>query len=127
MAVEGLRLKAYLVKLFGPALAELTGLSKGLDSEISELSVVIEKLTFVLDEDTFIALIKRLFANVVVNWTDKNDGQKKAIAFTPDFDSAMNIVFQGELFSIYPVIAFVLEVNYPDFFQQSLLSLLARK
>ena len=116
-AVEGLRLKAYLLKLIGPALGELAGSVEGLDSEINGagLSKVIEKITEVLDENTFVALIKRLLQNVLVNWTDEN-GKKHAVAFAQDFETALNVVFQGELFSIYPVLGFVLEVNYPDFF-----------
>ena len=70
MAIEGLRLKAYLVKLVGPALGELAGNVDGLDSEINSNSIskVIEKLTEALDENSFIALIKRLLQNVIVNW-----------------------------------------------------------
>ena len=119
MAVEGLRLKAYLIKLLGPALGELMTMTdvKGIDSEITGDGIgrVIEKLTETLDEDSFIALIRRLMQNVICNWTDEN-GTKKAIAFSSDFNTAMNAVFVGELFSIYPVLGFVLEVNYPDFF-----------
>lgn len=117
MAIEGLRLKAYLVKLVGPALGELAGNVDGLDSEINSNSIskVIEKLTEALDENSFIALIKRLLQNVIVNWVDE-EGGKHAVAFAQDFETALNVVFQGELFSIYPVLAFVLEVNYPDFF-----------
>ena len=118
MAIEGLRLKAYLVKLVGPALGELAGNVNGLDSEINSNSIskVIEKLTEALDENSFIALIKRLLQNVIVNWVDEEGGKKHAVAFAQDFETALNVVFQGELFSIYPVLAFVLEVNYPDFF-----------
>lgn len=117
MAIEGLRLKTYLVKLVGPALGELAGNVDGLDSEINSNSIskVIEKLTEALDENSFIALIKRLLQNVIVNWTDE-EGRKHAVAFAQDFETSLNVVFQGELFSIYPVLAFVLEVNYPDFF-----------
>lgn len=117
MAIEGLRLKAYLLKLVGPAIGELAGSVDGLDSEINSASItkVIEKITEVLDENTFISLIKRLLQNVLVNWTDEN-GQKHAVAFAQDFETSLNVVFQGELFSIYPVLGFVLEVNYPDFF-----------
>ena len=117
MAIEGLRLKAYLVKLVGPALGELAGNVDDLDSEINSNSIskVIEKLTEALDENSFIALIKRLLQNVIVNWVDE-EGGKHAVAFARDFETSLNVVFQGELFSIYPVLAFVLEVNYPDFF-----------
>lgn len=121
MAVEGLRLKAYLLKVLGPALGELMNVtgSSGADTEINGEVVgkMIEKVTETLDEDTFIALIKRLMQNVICNWKDE-EGNSKAIAFSTDFNTAMNAVFQGELFSIYPVLGFVLEVNYPDFFEK---------
>ncbi len=116
MAIEALKIKMFLVKKIGPALGEFMGLSS-MDNEIdgNVIAKVIEKLTETLDEDSFVALIKRLMQNVICNWTDK-DGQSRAIAFGNDFNTAMNEVFCGELFSIYPVIGFVLEVNYPDFF-----------
>lgn len=119
MAVEALKLKAYLFKLFAPSLGELVGEVKSLDSEITSNNIAkaVEKLTLVLDENAFIALLKRLFQNVIVNWTDEN-GQSRAIAFNNDFDTAMDLVFKGELFSVYSVILFVLEVNYPDFFSK---------
>lgn len=117
MAVEGLRLKAYLVRLIGPALAELAGGANGLDAEVSGemLSKTLMRLTEALDENVFVGLIKRLLQNVICTWTDKA-GKKHSIAFASNFEAAMNAVFQGELFSIYPLLAFVLEVNYPDFF-----------
>lgn len=118
MAVEGLRLKAYLLKLVGPALGELAGASDGMDAEINSemISKMIQKITDVLDENTFVVLVKRLLQNVIVSWTDSENGQKHSVAFAQDFETSLNVVFQGELFSIYPVLGFVLEVNYPDFF-----------
>jgi hypothetical protein len=124
MAVEGLRLKAYLVRTFGPALGELLGginISKigavgDLNLANAPIAAGIEKLMQQLDEDTFIALLKRLFANVIATWQE--NGKSRSIAFNQDFDTAMQLVFTGKLFSIYPLIGFVLEVNYPDFFDK---------
>lgn len=120
-AVEGLRLKANLVKLVGPVFGELMNFadSKNIDSEINSdaISRAIEKITEALDENTFITLIRRLMQNVICNWKDE-EGNQKAIAFATNFDVAMDAVFQGQLFSIYPVLGFVLEVNYPDFFEK---------
>jgi hypothetical protein len=124
MAVEGLKLKAHLVRTFGPALGEFLG---GIDgtkvSTISDINLGgdsfakgIEKLLEQLDEESFIALIKRLFANVVAYWNE--GGKNRAIAFGQDFDAAMQTVFVGKLFSIYPLIGFILKVNYPDFFDK---------
>jgi len=124
MATEGLRLKAHLVRTFGPALGEIIGSIDGKkltavgDIDLSSGSVTrgIEKLVEQLDESSFVALVKRLFANVVANW--KEDGKPLSIAFNNDFDAAMQAVFLGRLFSVYELIVFVLKVNYPDFFSK---------
>ena len=124
MAVEGLRLKAHLIRIFGPALGELLG---GVDGKsvknISEinlgsnsLSNGLEKLFQQLDEESFIALLKRLFSNVVAVWNE--GGKSRSISFGNDFETAMQLVFLGKLFSIYELIVFVLKVNYPDFFDK---------
>jgi hypothetical protein len=123
MAIEGLRLKAHLVKTFGPALGELLGgIDIGKDGGIGELQlnrldVVIERLMVNLTEDSFIALLKRLFANVIATWIE--NGKSRSIAFGNDFDTAMQLVFVGRLFSVYPLVGFILEVNYPDFFDKA--------
>jgi hypothetical protein len=123
-AVEGLRLKAHLVRTFGPALGELLG---GIDgkkvSGIADMNLGgdsiskgLEKLLEQLDEDSFVALVKRLLANVLANWNE--GGKPRAISFGNDFDAAMELVFLGKLFSIYQLMIFVLKVNYPDFFDK---------
>jgi len=124
MSVEGLRLKAYLVGTFGPAIGELIGGIDGnkvkgvLDLNPSSMSFSssLEKLFQKLDEDSFIALFKRLFANVIATWNE--DGKSRSIAFGTDFDTAMQLVFLGKLFSVYELAIFVLKVNYPDFFDK---------
>jgi hypothetical protein len=120
MAVEGLRLKAHLVRTFGPALVELLGginsvkdigvLSLGGDN----ISKGLEKLLEQLDEDSFEALIKRLLSNVIAVWPE--GGKSRSVSFGQDFETAMQLVFLGRLFSVYELILFVLRVNYPDFF-----------
>jgi len=124
MAVEGLRLKAYLVRTFGPALGEILG---GIDGAKIK-SVVdmnpggeaiakgLEKLFEQLNEDSFEALIKRLLTNVIANWNE--EGKNRSISFGNDFETAMQLVFLGKLFSVYNLILFVLKVNYPDFFDK---------
>jgi hypothetical protein len=124
MAVEGLRLKAHLVRTFGPAIGELLG---GIDTvrvgSIADISLGgdgiakgLEKLFEQLTEDGFEALVKRLLANVIAIWTE--DGKSRSISFGQDFETAMQLVFLGRLFSIYELIVFVLKVNYPDFFDK---------
>jgi hypothetical protein len=124
MAVEGLRLKAHLVRTFGPALGELLGGmdSKNIDSFLeagignSGISKGLEKLLEQLTEDSFEALVKRLLANVIAIWPE--GGKSRSISFGQDFETAMQLVFLGRLFSIYELIIFVLKVNYPDFFDK---------
>jgi hypothetical protein len=124
MAVEGLRLKAHLVRTFGPALGELLG---GIDgtkiSSIADISLGgggfsrgLEKLLEQLTEAGFEALVKRILANVIAIWPE--DGMSRSISFGQDFETAMELVFLGRLFSIYELIIFVLKVNYPDFFSK---------
>jgi hypothetical protein len=124
MAVEGLRLKAYLVRTFGPALGELLG---GIDAKkvgsIADINLGsgsfskgLEKLLGQMDEDSFEALVKRLFANVIANWNE--GGKNRSISFGQDFETAMQLIFLGKLFSIYELMVFVLKVNYPDFFDK---------
>ncbi|MDR2150130.1 MAG: hypothetical protein LBO67_04815 [Spirochaetaceae bacterium] len=123
MVVEALRLKFYLAGILGPGMLELisgynvsnTKKIEDLDLSSINLAGALEKLLSNLDENTFIALIKRLFQNVVATWTA--NGKSHAMALNSDFEVAMNLVFDGKIFTIYPLIAFILEVNYPDFFE----------
>jgi hypothetical protein len=132
-AVDGLRLKATLMRLFGPSLGELLGglnlkkISKAEDAsgieslqdmslDAAPIARGIEKLMGTLDEDTVVALAKRLLMNVICYWEE--NGKKHSIAFATDFDAAFEAIFSQKLFSMYPVIGFVLEVNYPDFFDK---------
>jgi hypothetical protein len=124
MAVEGLRLKAHLVRTFGPALGELLG---GIEAQkvgsIADISLGssnfakgLEKLLEQLDEHSFEALVKRLLTNVIAIWPE--GGKSRSISFGQDFETAMQLVFLGKLFSIYELLIFVLKVNYPDFFDK---------
>jgi hypothetical protein len=111
MAVEALKLKVCLVKTFGPALGALLSQGGG------ALASGIEKLMGVLDEDSFIALLRRLLGNTVAHW--EQGGKSRAASFAGEyFDAALESVFSGRLFSVYRLILFVLEANYPDFFSQ---------
>jgi hypothetical protein len=122
MAVEGLRLKAHLVRTFGPALGELLG---GINSikDVGNLNLGgesiskgLEKPLEQLNENSFEALIKRLLTNVIANWQE--GGRSHSVSFGQDFETAMEVVFLGRLFSIYPLLIFILKVNYPDFFDK---------
>jgi hypothetical protein len=124
MAIEGLRLKAHLVRVFGPAIGELLGGIGGQNvGSIADISLDgdgiakgLERLLEQLDEVKFIELVKRLLANVIAIWPE--GGKGRSIAFATDFETALQLVFIGKLFSIYPLILLELKVNYPDFFDK---------
>jgi hypothetical protein len=133
MAVEALRLKAYLIKTFGPAFGQMLGtLKDGLpqNGNIADLKLdgaalagAIESLMAQLDEDAFIKLVKRLFTNLTAKGKDEK-GQSFMRQFdAANFDVSFQMVFLGRLFSIYPVIGLVLEANYPDFFEKTVRSI----
>jgi hypothetical protein len=124
-AVEALKLKSFLLRKFGPSIGQAFGVLKdGLpenggigDMKLdgSALSQAIEKLMEQLGEAEFIDLIKRMFGNVTANLVI--DGKPLQFSFSEiQFDTSMDMVFSGRLFTIYPVILLVLEANFPDFF-----------
>jgi len=125
-AVEALRLKSFLLRKFGPSIGQALGtLKDGLpqNGKIGDLrldgdalSQAIEKLMEQLNEDDFISLIRRMLRNVRADF--ERDGKAVTMQFPEGetFDAAMDIVFKGRLFSVYPVMLLVLEANYPDFF-----------
>jgi len=121
-AVEALKLKAHLVKILGPALGRLIGSIRGagdvLNAEVNgiELAGALDGLMSQLGEDAFVALIKRMLGAASCEIPDETTGKPVMISFASDFDTKLDLVFQGRLFDVYPVLAFVLEVNYPDFF-----------
>lgn len=120
-ALEALRFKSYLLKTLGPAFAEAADIFKSVggnaDADISgnSLCSVVEKLTANLDEEGFVALVKRMFKFTTAKGKTA-DGNPLVAQFGDDFESNFNRVFAGRLFSIYPVMLLVLEANYPDFF-----------
>lgn len=122
-AMEAFRLKAYLVRLFGPALGRVLGSLDTSSMSITEANLDGDKLGEAvgvlfetLSEDTFIAVIKWLLKRVTVEITES--GKAVVLTFGDDrqFEAALDQAFQGRLFSIYPLLLFVLKVNYPDLF-----------
>jgi hypothetical protein len=123
-ASEAFKLKAYLFKKFAPAVGELSGLLKDgfpesgkigdikIDSQV--VTQTVEKLVVQLGEEDFLTLLKRMMQNVCAELTV--EGKSLKLFFTQNsFDTSLDIVFSGKTFSIYAVLLFVLEVNYPDF------------
>jgi hypothetical protein len=124
-ALEALRLKSFLLKKFGPSLGQALGsMGNGIPTDGSlldikidgaALSLAIEKLMEQLEEAQFIDLIKRMFRNVTASLV--KEGKELQFNFIDaTFETAMDVVFSGRLFSIYPVMLLVLEANFPDFF-----------
>jgi hypothetical protein len=127
-AVEGLKLKAYLVRSFGPALGEAIGsfgnlmkdetLNADMSIDGQGVARAIERMMMNLDPDQFIDLLKKLFSNVTAQ-VKGPDGKDRVIRFAgTTFDAAMELAFAQRTFSVYPVILLVLEVNFPDFFEK---------
>ncbi len=68
-----------------------------------------------LDEDTFFSLVLRILKETSVEMTDES-GNKKVINI--DGKQSFDMVFEEDLMEVYQVIGFVLQVNYPSFFQK---------
>ena len=120
MAGEALRLQSQLLKLFGPSFGAAIGAFKKGTTDIDG-DALANALMFLFnqfsDEEVLFNLIKRMMKNVVVEFTDDN-GLVVLFDFAESYESRLTIVFQGKLLTIYKVILFVLEVNYPDFFDK---------
>jgi len=127
--IEAAKLHPYLIRLFGPFLAKTVGslfkdglsFEKGksiLDEKVSldggDLSQAITDLVSQLTENEYESLLRRMLRNVTAHVV--KDGQVLQLSFGDlTFETSMNIVFTGKVFTIYSVLIFVLEVNYPDF------------
>ena len=124
--IEALKIKALLAKTIGPALGEMAGAigsikdAKSIDSihiDGHAFSGAIEKLMAPLGEEQFIELIERLFQNLNAIYTPEGTKTQTLINFgAGNFSAAMDAIFYGRIFSIYPVLLLVLETNFPDFF-----------
>jgi hypothetical protein len=128
-AIEGLKLKAFLVRSFGPALGEALGSFGNLlkDEKVNAdmaidgqgVARAIERMMMNLDPDQFIELLKKLFSNVTAQ-VKGPDGKDVLVGFIgAAFDASMELAFAQRTFSVYPVILLVLEVNFPDFFEKA--------
>jgi len=131
-AIEALKLKAYLIGTFGPALGQMLGSFQSLlpkdnpgNLDIGNIKIDgdalargIESLISHIDENQFIALIRRVFSRLTAKY--QQEGKELSFVFSESyFDSSMDKVFSGRLFTVYPVIGLVLEENYPDFFEKT--------
>jgi hypothetical protein len=116
-AMEALRVQTQLLKVAGPALAAIfSGVRSGdgakAKMEFSPifLAAALEKLSDKLNEDELERLVLRLLAGARI--MEQNGGPFDG----PNGRVLFNMHFAGKLATLWKVIAFVLEVNYQDFF-----------
>lgn len=123
-AMKAIALQNKLFKMIVPPLAQAIGgitsfsslraaVSSNLDG--TALAGAVQSLLSNLDEEAFFSLLRELFANITV--AVASDGKARTLVFTTEqFESTFNALFQCSLVNVYTLAFFVLEVNYPDFF-----------
>ena len=102
-ARRALRLKARLVKTFGPTLAQVFVSASKDKGDNSDLVRTIELLGASLDENTFESLVGELLTGV----------RKNGVELTPQI---IDLEFAGDMPALYQVLWFVVEVNFGNFF-----------
>lgn len=110
-ARHGFKIKARLAKLLGPALASaaaaVQGGNKGslleADVDIAALGAAVSTLVASLDSDSTLDLVMGMLTST------RMDGKEVT-------DSVFDMEFAGNYATLYKVLAFVVEVNYGDFF-----------
>jgi hypothetical protein len=129
-AGEALKIQALLLRLLGPAMGRALGALdnlKGAAKNLADIRIdgqglagAIAELSDKLGEDQFMAVLRRLLRGV--QCVVQQDGQALVVDFGDDkkFETALDLAFGGQTMTVYPVIAFVLQVNYPDFFRKVL-------
>lgn len=104
-ARRALKLKARLLKVFGPSLAQMVFASKDAfdqDNVVKAMSLLVDHI----DDATFERLTVELLQGV----------RKQGIELT---DSVIDSEFAGDLGTLFLVLWFVLEANYGSFFALS--------
>jgi len=105
-ARRALKLKARLIKLFGPVFAQMyltTSAEKSEDQQKQDMVRAVQILASTIDENVFENLVLE-----IVNGVRKN-----GVELTP---SVVDIEFAGDIGTLYQVVWFVLEVNFSNFF-----------
>lgn len=107
---EGVKIKAKLIKYFGPSLLSLTtiglqGKKKFSETEIDPelLSKLFQNLTDQLDEDEYLNFLLRLLKSTRYDNQEINE-------------ELFDTIFAGNYLTLYKVIFFVMEVNYKKSF-----------
>lgn len=135
-AITALKLKMRLLRVVAPALGyalgSLGGSSLGASLSASSapksegkpdlafdgqnLASALASLMGNLDEEEFLAILRRCFETVQATFEIPGKGPTVMIFAGNNFEPAFNVIFETRLFTVYSLLAFVLEVNYPDFF-----------
>lgn len=105
-ARRAIRLKARLIKLFGPVLAQvfIAATEKGDEAQKkADLVRAIEILGDHIDENSFESLVVDLLNGV----------RKNGMELTPQ---TIDMEFAGDMAGLYQVMFFVIEVNFSNFF-----------
>lgn len=110
-ARKALRMKAKLLRLFGPPLAQIFLPSKdkpmdGMAFSKDEAVKALQNLVCELQEDDFEKLCMELLVGV----------RKEGMELT---EQIIDLEFAGDLASLFQVVWFVLEVNFASFFGES--------
>jgi hypothetical protein len=104
-ARRAIRLKARLIKLFGPVAATFFIASEGISEDQKKLDLVkcVESLGNHIDENALESVIIELLIGV----------RKNNIELTP---AIIDMEFAGDMATLYQVVWFVIEVNFSNFF-----------
>lgn len=105
-ARRALRLQAKLVKLLGPAVSTIFVATGDLDNADQSIPKAITALATQLDDKTFDQLVLDLLQGQV-----RKNGKEIT-------EQVLDLEFAGKLNELFLVLAFVLEVNFGDFFQK---------
>ncbi len=100
-ARRALKMKARLIKLFGPSMAQFF-MSAEKKSDQGFVNAI-EKLSQTIDEHTFESICVELLTGV----------RKDGMELNPQL---IDMEFAGDLSSLYQVMWFVIEANYANFF-----------
>lgn len=117
-ATEAYGIKRKLTGIVAPLILSLLGdgTKSILDSDIDmgKLSGAIQNAFESLPENEFVGLLRRLTKNVEAHTVIN---EKPVVLHLSD-ENHFDMCFTGKTFTIYPLLVFVLEVNYPDFFDK---------
>lgn len=102
-ARRALRMKAKLIKIFGPVLAQLFVSATSKEAGNMDFVKAIELLGSHIDENSFEQICMELLVGV------RKDGMELQPA-------TIDLEFAGDIAGLYKVLWFVIEVNYSNFF-----------